>query len=128
MLVDDVGKCSDEPSMTQMPPGSVPKKRIIGSLSRVDDTPSDITIVVSHLSKHMTNPYYSRWEQAKRVLSYLKCTAGISMVYGGVELIIVCGLVSLRIYERCISATFQHQIRGHSKPCHSELEKLPAAY
>jgi hypothetical protein len=66
MAVDDVGKCGDKTSVTQLPPGSVPYQSMIGSLvyAYVSIRP-DITMAVSHLSRYMANPCHALWEQAK---------------------------------------------------------------
>ena len=83
MAVDAVGKCGDETSVTQLPPRSVPYQSLIGSLLYASvSTRPDITMAVSHLSRYMANPCHAHWEQAKRVLRYLKGTADASLVYG----------------------------------------------
>lgn len=40
-------------------------------------------MAVSHLSRYMSDPSQSHWEQAKRVLRYLKGTAESVLMYGG---------------------------------------------
>jgi hypothetical protein len=68
MAVDAVGKCGDETSVTQLPPGSVPYQSLIGSLLYASvSTRPNITMADSHLSRYMTNPCHAHWEQAKRV-------------------------------------------------------------
>jgi hypothetical protein len=47
-------------------------------------TRPDISMAVSHLSRCMANPSHAHWEQAKRVLRYLKGTADASLVYGSI--------------------------------------------
>ena len=65
---------------------SVPYQSLIGSLlyAAVCTRP-DITMVVSHLSRYMAKPMQSHWEQAKRVLRYLKGTADHGILYGVVQ-------------------------------------------
>jgi histone deacetylase 1/2 len=83
MAVDTLGKCVDETAVTQLPPGSVPYQSLIGSLLHASvSTRLDITMVVSHLSTYMANPCLAHWEQAKRVLRYLKGAANASLMYG----------------------------------------------
>jgi DNA-binding transcriptional regulator/RsmH inhibitor MraZ len=43
----------------------------------------DITMVVSHISRYLSDRSQSHWEQAKRVLHYLKGTAESVLMYGG---------------------------------------------
>jgi hypothetical protein len=53
MAIDVVGKCEDETSVTQLPPGSVPYQSLIGSMLYASgSTRADITMVVSHQPIH----------------------------------------------------------------------------
>jgi hypothetical protein len=47
-------------------------------------TRPDITIIIIiKLSRYMSDPSQSHWEQAKRVLRYLKGTTDSVLMYGG---------------------------------------------
>jgi hypothetical protein len=83
MVVDDL--CTYvETSTSKLPPGSILYQSLIGSLlCAYVSTRPDITMVVSHLSRYMSDPFQSLWEQAKRVLSYFKGTAESVLMYGG---------------------------------------------
>jgi hypothetical protein len=62
----------------------VPYQSLIGSLLYASViTRPDITMVVSHLSRYVSDPSQSHWEQAKRVLRYLKGTTDSVLMYGG---------------------------------------------
>jgi hypothetical protein len=84
MAVDALSNCV-ETSTSKMPPGlMVSYQSLIGSLlyGSVSTRP-DITMVVSILSRYMSNPSKSHWKQAKMVLRYLKGTADSVSMYGG---------------------------------------------
>jgi hypothetical protein len=71
---------------------SVPYQSLIGSLLYASVcTRPDITMAVSYLSKFMTKPMQVHWEQAKRVLRYLKGTVDMPLVYGGDQSIRLVG-------------------------------------
>jgi hypothetical protein len=73
-----------ETSTSKLPPGLVPYQTLIGSLLYASvSTRPDITMAVSHLNRYMSDPSQSDWEQAKRVLRYLKGTAYSVLMYGG---------------------------------------------
>jgi hypothetical protein len=74
-----------ETSTSKLPPGSVPyKSLIIGSLLYASViTRPDITMAVSHLSRYTSDHSQSHWEQAKRVLRYVKGAADSVLMYGG---------------------------------------------
>jgi hypothetical protein len=83
MAVDAWSNCV-ETSTLKLPPGIVPYQSLIGTLLYASvSTRPDITMAVSHLSRYMSNPSQSQWEQAKRVLRYLKGTANSVLMYGG---------------------------------------------
>jgi hypothetical protein len=83
MTIDALSKCV-ETSTSKLPPGLVPYKSLIGSLLYASvSTRPDITTVVSQLSRYMSDPSQSHWEQAKRVLRYLKGTADSMLMHGG---------------------------------------------
>jgi hypothetical protein len=72
MAVDALSNCV-ETSTSKLPPGSVPYQSLIGSLMYAYvRTRLNITLAVSHLSRYMSDPSQSHWEQAKRVLRYLE--------------------------------------------------------
>jgi len=84
MAVDALSCGAEETSSAKLPPGSVPYQSLIGSLLYACvSTRPDISMAVSHLSRYMASPSQTQWEQAKRVLRYLKGTAGLALVYGG---------------------------------------------
>jgi hypothetical protein len=75
VAVDALSNCV-EASTSKVPPGLVPYPSLIGSLLYASvSTRPDITMALSHLSRFMSDPSQSHWEQAKRVLRYLKGTA-----------------------------------------------------
>jgi hypothetical protein len=86
IAVDALSKCM-ETSTSKMPPGLVSYQSLIGSLLYASvSTRPDITMSVSHLSRYMPDPSHSHWEeweQAKRVLRYIKGTANSVLMYGG---------------------------------------------
>jgi hypothetical protein len=73
-----------EASTLKLPPGLVPYQSLIGSLSYASvSIRPDITMVVSHIRKCMSDPSQSHLEQAKRVLRYHKGTADSVLMCGG---------------------------------------------
>jgi hypothetical protein len=83
MAVDALSNCV-ETSTSKLPPGLVPYQSLFGILLYTSvSTRPDITMVVSHLSRYMSDPSQSHWEQAKRVLPYFKETADSVLMYGG---------------------------------------------
>jgi hypothetical protein len=81
MAVDALSNCVER-STSKLPPGLVPYQSLIGSLlyASVSIEP-DITVAISHLSRFMSDPSQSHWEQAKRVLPYLKGTVDSVLMY-----------------------------------------------
>lgn len=64
-------------------PDSTPYKSLIGKLLYASScTRPDITMAVSHLSRFMAKPQVKHWDQAKRILRYLKGTAHYGLTYG----------------------------------------------
>jgi hypothetical protein len=85
MEVDALSNCV-ETSTSKLPPGLVPYQSLIGSLLYASvSTRLDIAMAVSHLSRFMSDPSQSLWEQTKRVLRCLKGTAYSVLIYGGVS-------------------------------------------
>jgi hypothetical protein len=83
MVVDALSNCV-ETSKSKLPPGLVPYQSLIGSLLYASvSTRSDITMVVSHLSRYMSDPSQSHWKQAQRVLRFLKGTVDSALMFGG---------------------------------------------
>jgi hypothetical protein len=75
MAADALSSCV-ETSTSKLPPGSVPYQSLVGSLLYASvSTRPNITIVVSHLSRYMSDASQTHWEQAKGMLRYLKGTA-----------------------------------------------------
>jgi hypothetical protein len=86
IAVDALSVCADGTSSLKLPlDGSVPYQSFIGRLvlHASLNTRPDITRVVNHMGRYMASPSQSHWEQAKRVLRYLKGTAESCLVYGG---------------------------------------------
>jgi hypothetical protein len=84
MAVDASSHCV-ETTTSKLPPCiATSYQSLIGSLlfASVRTRPA-ITMVVSHLSRYMSDPFQSHWEKAKRVLWYLKGTADSVLMYGG---------------------------------------------
>ena len=73
--------CGDVDIKVASRSSAVPKldRQLYASVS----TRPGITMAVSHLSRYMSDPSQSNWEQAKRVLRYLKGTADSVLMYGG---------------------------------------------
>ena len=64
-------------------PDSKPYKSLIGKLLYASScTRPDITMAVSHLSRFLAKPQVKHWDQAKRVLRYLKGTSNLGLTYG----------------------------------------------
>jgi hypothetical protein len=83
MAVDALSNCV-ETSTSKLPPSLMPHQSLIGSLLYASgSTRPDIAMIVSHLSRYMSDPSHSHWEQAKRVLPDLKGTADSVLMYGG---------------------------------------------
>jgi hypothetical protein len=86
IAVDALSNCV-KTSTSRMPPCLVPHQRWIDSLLYAPvSTRPNITMDVSHLSRYMSDPSQSYWEQAKRVLRYLKGTVDTALMYGGTPL------------------------------------------
>ena len=57
---------------------------LVGKLLYVSNcTRPDITVSVNHLSRYMSAPTARHWEQAKRILRYLKGTAEFCITFSG---------------------------------------------
>jgi hypothetical protein len=83
MAVDALGNCVEETPASKLPPGYIPSQSLIGSLLYASvSTRPDITMAASHLSMHMFDSPQSHWEQANRVLRYLKGAADSVLMYG----------------------------------------------
>jgi hypothetical protein len=83
MAVDALSNCV-ETSTSKLPRDLVPYQSLIGSLMYAPvSTRPDITMAISHLSRYLSDPSQSHWEQTKRVLRYLKGTADSVLMYGG---------------------------------------------
>ena len=46
-------------------------------------TRPDITVAVNHLARYMSTPTVGHWEQAKKILRYLKGTPNFCITYNG---------------------------------------------
>ena len=87
-----VGAINDTCKDEDVVGNSVPYQSLIGSLLYASVcTRPDISMAVSHLSRFMSKPSTVHWEQAKRVLRYLKGTADSGLVYGGANSIDLVG-------------------------------------
>jgi histone deacetylase 1/2 len=121
MAVDALSNCVER-STSKLPPGFVPYQSFIGSLLYVSEsTLHDITMAVSHLSRYMSDPSQSHWEQAKRVLRYLKGTADSVLMYGGAPSSHVVGS-SDSDYAMALS----HGVCVHAQRCSGVLEESAA--
>jgi hypothetical protein len=126
MAVDALSNCM-ETSTSKLPPGLVPYQILIGSLLYASvSTRPDIIMVVSHLSRYMSDPSQSHWEQAEPVLRYLKGTADSVLMYGGAPSLKVVGWsdsdYASDIGEQCALA----RVCVHAQRCSGELEKSAA--
>jgi hypothetical protein len=72
-----------ETSTSKLPLGYVPYQILIGSLLYGSVSTRPNITMVSHLSRCMSDPSQPHWEQAKRVLRYIKRTAYSVLIYGG---------------------------------------------
>jgi hypothetical protein len=82
MAVDALSNCV-ETSTSKLPPGSMPCQSLTASLSYASvSTRPDITMDVSHLSRYVSDPSQSHWEQTKRLLRYLKGTVDSVLMHG----------------------------------------------
>ena len=78
MVTDGVVDNTSELKLTD-----VPFQGLVGSLFYASSaTRREITMAVVHLSRFMSNATSMHWEQAKRVLRYLKGTMDLGIVYG----------------------------------------------
>jgi hypothetical protein len=83
MAVDALCNCG-ETSTSKLPPGSMPYQSLIGSFLYASvSTRPDITMDVRHFIMYMCDPSQSHWEQAQRVLRYLKGTVDSVLMHGG---------------------------------------------
>jgi hypothetical protein len=78
-------------------------------------------MVVSHLSRYMSDPSQSYWEQAKRVLRYLKGTTYSVLMYGRAPSSKLIGWSDSDYASKIWRAALSHGVCVHAQRCNGEM-------